>query len=135
MTHEEANKLNDRTPDIEIYIKDCDPQATLSWLQTIGTDVKILEQSSAHIKGELQSNQAQIPFLLVVNAVKKFSSLWLNSPNTPWKNDLECALSASSALKRETRCAVSSWEEEENPDDERWWKVTEDGKTQVRWDI
>ncbi len=123
------------TPDIEIYIKGAKLPAVLQWLEQLGTRMKISEQSQARVRGSIETAAIEIPFLLVPEAVKGFASLWFDSPDTPWPNDLVCARAVTTALGCETRCAVTSWAEDENPEDEKWWKITPEGEGQIRWHL
>jgi hypothetical protein len=50
-----------------------------------------------------------IPVTWLPKAVGKWNSLYLESDQTPWADDIACARAAFAALNVEVRCAPGSW--------------------------
>ncbi len=65
----------------------------------------------------------------------KWHSLLLESDNTPWHDDLECAQAAAVQLKINVRCAPGSWQEADGETDaDRWLQVNADGTVEtITW--
>ena len=119
-----------RQPDIEIYVKECDMTAIAEWLsQAIGPCTPWQK------RGQMQRCQAGgINVTWTNKAVGSWHSLWLDSDQTPWATDTECAQAAFAALGVEIRCAPSGWDEEEDMEQaDRWLKVTSEGVEEIVW--
>lgn len=121
-----------RQPDIEIYLKDSDvtQQQVTTWLtQAVGTCGEWKQ------KGKTWKCLAgNIPVTWVPNAVGKWNSLFLESDQTPWADDIACARATHAALQVEVRCAPGGWVEEEGEEDaDRWIRVSADGEQEITW--
>jgi hypothetical protein len=125
-------------PDVEIYIKDPDPEKILHWLGQVfdavdlrgSTDDKNAKKMT--ITATIGKEQVQCVFLR--NAVKgNFASLWFRSAATPWTNDRDCATSAYQYLQTEIRCSTGTWQPTDNEDDETWLCFNSDGESTVSW--
>jgi hypothetical protein len=133
-------------PDVEIYIKDPDPEKILHWLGQVfdaidvkvdakvdvngGTDEKHTKKMT--ITATIGKEQVQCVFLR--NAVKgNFASLWFRSAATPWTNDRDCAASAYQYLQTEIRCSTGTWQPTDSEDDETWLCFNSDGESTVSW--
>jgi hypothetical protein len=119
-------------PDIEIYLKDADVdhRAITAWLTgALGPCTPWVQ------KGQVwKCMAAQVPVTWVPMAVGKWNSLYLESAQTPWVDDLACARAAHLALGVEVRCAPGGWVEEEGEDDaDRWIRVSADGEQEITW--
>jgi hypothetical protein len=67
-------------------------------------------------------------------AVGKWNSLFLDSDQTPWEDDIACARAAFAALNVEVRCAPGSWVEEEGEETaDRWMRISADGEEEITW--
>ena len=119
-----------RQPDIEIYLKDAELPAVTAWLElAIGpcTPWQTRGQTS-------QCRAGAIPVTWMPKAVGRWSSLLLESDQTPWEDDLACAKAAFAALGVQVRCAPGSWSEEQGEEDaDRWLKVTAEGVSEIQW--
>jgi hypothetical protein len=119
-----------RQPDIEIYLKDAELPAVTAWLeQAIGpcTPWQTRGQTS-------RCRAGAIPVTWLPKAVGRWSSLLLESDQTPWEDDLTCAKAAFAALGVQVRCAPGSWSEEQGETDaDRWLKVTAEGVSEIQW--
>lgn len=125
-------------PDIEIYIKHTNALEITSWLaayfQPIETPLLTDENLAlgTMIKGTL--NETKVPLVITPKAAgKAFTSVWFQSEQTPWKNDLECAESFIAMHNREVRCSSGTWTEEEAENEEKWWCLSDGTKKLLRW--
>lgn len=119
-----------RQPDIEIYIKDADQAAVGAWLE------KALGPCSEwRAQGEtFKCTAGSVPATWLPKAVGKWHSLFLDSDQTPWADDVACARDACAALDVEVRCAPGSWSEDQGEEDaDRWLKVTAAGVEEITW--
>lgn len=119
-----------RQPDIEIYLKDADHTAVSEWLNKAIGPVTQWQQRGQTFK----CTAAGIPVTWVPKAVGRWSSLLLESDQTPWADDLSCAKEAFSALGCQIRCAVGGWQEDDaEGDDDLWLKVDAEGVSEITW--
>jgi hypothetical protein len=122
--------------DIEIYIKDPDPQAVEAWLQRHFGCFRLMPSPSGKVfGGQGERNEQSVPVKLFLGAVGKYASLCFDSPESPWDSDLGCARDAWQALGREIRCATGEWQEGSEVEDGLWWSLTEKGETQIQWRV
>ena len=86
-------------------------------------------------KGETWKCMAgNVPVTWMPKAVGKWNSLYLDSDQTPWEDDIACAKAAFAALNIEVRCAPGSWVEEQGEADaDRWIRISEDGQEEITW--
>ena len=86
-------------------------------------------------KGQtFQCTAGQIPVIWLPKAVGKWHSLLLDSDDTPWADDLECARAAFAALGVEVRCAPGGWDEEESEEEaDHWIRISADGEENIVW--
>ncbi|MDY7218678.1 hypothetical protein TOI97_03700 [Denitrificimonas sp. JX-1] len=113
-----------RQPDIEIYVKDSDRSTVSLWLAT-ALNMPVCTWLE---KGRVSRCQyGDIPAVWFEHAVGKWHSLLLESENTPWATDLECAQAAAAYLQVQVRCATGSWQEADGEEDaDRWLQVNAD---------
>ncbi|WP_416422830.1 hypothetical protein RAM80_23545 [Pseudomonas sp. App30] len=121
-----------RQPDIEIYLKDADVdhKAIAAWLgEALGPCSDWVQ------KGQTWKCKAgSVPVTWLPKAVGKWNSLYLESDQTPWDDDIACARAAFAALQVEVRCAPGSWVEEEGEESaDTWIRVSADGEEQITW--
>lgn len=126
-----------KQPDIEIYVKNATADALLSWLNKSFETANIPDLTEAKlnegqmIKGSVNST---IPLVVTPKAAgKAFTSIWFQSDDTPWPDDLSCAESFLEHHDLEVRCSASTWTEEEQENEEKWWSLTQDNRKLVRW--
>ena len=120
-----------RQPDIEIYIKESNREALSAWLSAaLGAPCQWQQ------KGRVSRCVcANIPVVYFEQAVGKWHSLLLESADTPWSNDLQCAQAAAAHLQINVRCAPGSWQEtDDEADADRWLQVSADGSVEtITW--
>lgn len=112
--------------DIEIYLLSCPQERILDWLQQTFTHLETPRTHNAQTLLVVQHQQQAINVTITEQAAgKKFTSVWFDSPNTPWANDIDCARQAYAAMACEVRCINSSWQEDESTDPDQWWKINQ----------
>ncbi|CAM3385472.1 hypothetical protein [Halomonas lysinitropha] len=119
-------------PDIEIYLAHCDIARVDAWLQQAiaAEPLSPLGKRKWHTLGSAAADE--IPVLVVEKAADGFTSLWFDSPATPWATDTECAQEAAARLGCEVRCSLGGWQPGDDPD--RFLQVLPDGSEQpIDW--
>lgn len=124
-----------RQPDIEIYLKNTSPAKILDWLQQRFSDTEAPEQQGHSYQMRVYHDHDWITVLLVCGAAgKPWTSLWFDSPNSPWSNDLECAREIHQALEAQVRCNGGFWEEGDKENMDEWWQIALDGEeSRIVW--
>ena len=92
-----------RQPDIEIYLKDADVdyKAIAAWLgAALGPCTDWVQKGQTY-----KCKAGNVPVTWLPKAVGKWNSLYLESDQTPWEDDIACARAAFAALNVEVRCA------------------------------
>lgn len=122
------------SPDIEIYLHHTPADAVLAWLQqrfpeTAGTRARPAGKKQWRLT--LSAGDQRIPVLVIEEASPGFTSVWFDSPHTPWNDDIACAREAHAHFKVEVRATPGSWQEGDDPD--LWWRLDQDGEGQVHW--
>jgi len=120
-----------RQPDIEIYLKEAVTYKDVAeWLSSVLGACSEWKQ-----KGQVwKCTAGNVPVTWMPKAVGKWNSLYLESDQTPWDDDIACARDAFKALNVEVRCAPGSWEEAQGEDDaDRWIRVSADGEEEITW--
>lgn len=120
-------------PDIEVYLKTTNVEAILNWLEKHFSDLTSTNSHgrSHHYFGMVGSHA--IPILIVEKAAGRFfSSVWFNSSEAPWENDMDCARDAYKTLNIEVRCNGGFWEDGSGNENE-WWQINESGEGPVIW--
>jgi len=121
-------------PDIEVYVKGTSEEQLVEWLSTAlgSTEYK------GKLQGGLQHYQVNhkgqsLPIMIMPAVVgKAWNSVWFDTPDTPWQDDISCAQQMAKELNTEIRCIRSGWDEEQDPDE--WLKVLPDGSTEeILW--
>ncbi|MDX5298015.1 MAG: hypothetical protein LPK85_03590 [Gammaproteobacteria bacterium] len=124
-----------RSPDIEIYIKDAVLDHIQNWLSQYFDGLELRPMAHGHgWTGSALHDGMPIPISLFSEAAgKRYSCLVFDSNRTPWGSDLECARSAWQHLHTEIRCSTGGWQEGEDEEGGRWWRLDEQGEGQVNW--
>lgn len=121
-----------RQPDIEIYLKDADVdhKQIAAWLtQAIGPCTEWKHKGLTY-----KCLAGNIPVTWLPKAVGKWNSLYLESDQTPWADDIACGRDAHAALGVEVRCAPGGWVEEDGEEDaDRWVRISADGEEEITW--
>lgn len=122
------------SPDIEIYLAHTPAQAILEWLDARfpGSDAqKPRPAGKKQWKHRLVVGEGSIPVLVIEDAIAGFTSVWFDSPATPWADDIACAREAFARFGGEVRATPGSWQEGDDPD--LWWKLDASGEGLIHW--
>lgn len=129
MTHHSA-------PDIEIYLKAVSVDDLEPWLTKQLDDltptkrVAGMPKQARPFQGLWEGERFTI--LIIEKVVDGFTSLWLNNPDLPWRDDRECALAAAAYFNCEVRIAAGGWQEGAEPD--AWVSIQPDGaERDIHW--
>src|SRR3990167_4411031 len=122
----------DYLDDIEIYVESNDMDAMIAWLSGQFEGFKIRSQSKKGCKfiGTHQGHDSE--GMIVLNAGRTgFSSIWINSRQTPWANDVELGRAAFATLNATVRCNESAWSKGDDPD--RSLQIDTSGEHIIQW--
>lgn len=120
-------------PDIEIYVKDASVGQIAGWLEKRLGTLTVLPAKGAMAQFRAERDGEPIPVHVFPGAVaKQWTSVWLDSPDTPWADDLACARDCFAFLGHEVRCAAGNWHGEED-DPDAFIRITADGEKAVSW--
>lgn len=121
--------------DIEIYLRNADPTALEAWLRERFKSVSLTPlPNNGGLQGQVGFEDRKIPVRLFFNAAgKQFSSLWFQSCETPWEDDLACARDVHRALGIEVRCMAEGWTEGMEESDGLWWVIRDGEEKQRHW--
>ncbi len=122
---------NDRHPDIEIYVKQRSVKTLTDWLASIFEQLESTDTRGHTHRFNATYQNVTIPVTIIERAAKEFSSIWFDSAQTPWPQDLDCARQAQQQLNTEVRCIASGWKEGDEPDE--WWSITTEGESSILW--
>ncbi|MFZ5755838.1 MAG: hypothetical protein ACOY3X_02940 [Pseudomonadota bacterium] len=123
-----------RQPDIEIYVRSGTVEELRDWLAKRLGPLTAEPSRGAMAKFVLQLDEVQIPVRITTGAVgKAWTSVWLDSPDTPWADDLACARDCCAHLGKEVRCAAGTWREGDDEDPDAFMQVTPEGEKAISW--
>lgn len=127
-----ANNTLDYLDDIEIYVETNDLDALTGWLATQLEGFQTRAQSKKGCKFLFTHEGKKGEGMIVLNAGRTgFTSIWLNTRATPWKDDVEFARAAFAALGVTVRCNESAWSKGDDPD--RWLQIDRKGEHVIQW--
>ncbi|OUS27849.1 hypothetical protein A9Q99_13910 [Gammaproteobacteria bacterium 45_16_T64] len=123
---------NLQLPDLEIYVEGSDLDAMVLWLQDVFENNEIESQSKNGAKLTCHYNGQPFPIILVKNAGSTgFTSIWFDSRELPWADDMACGKAAFTALGKTVRCIDSVWQSGDDPD--RWFEYSSEGEKVINW--
>lgn len=122
--------------DIEIYIFKPQLSDVIEWLKSrfssLSADPATPGSSTTH-HFFAKTDSGAIRITVVEKIARSYTSVFFDSPDTPWKTDLDCARDAFRHLQLEVRCCVNSWSPEQNPDE--WLSIAADGESVITWQV
>jgi hypothetical protein len=120
-------------PDIEIYIAAVTPEDVLAWLAARfpASTAAPRPAGKKQWRLALQHDGRTLPALVIQDAAPGYVSLWLDSPHTPWADDIACAREAFAHFHSDVRATPGSWREGDDPD--LWWHIDATGEGLVKW--
>lgn len=122
--------------DLEIYIRDIDLDATLSWLNQNLDDMEspVDRTLTNPLKARASYRGKRVVVSIYPGAGgKRYASLILEGDDLPWSSDLECGRSAWRAMDSEIRCSPGDWKEGQPVQDEKWWRLDQRGEQLAVW--
>ncbi|PCJ31196.1 MAG: hypothetical protein COA99_17425 [Moraxellaceae bacterium] len=124
---------NQQLPDLEIYIEGGDIDAMVTWLQSVFEDSDVISQNKSGAKLHCKYQDNEVPIILVKNAGSTgFTSIWFDSRELPWKDDMSCGKAAFAALGKTVRCIESVWLSGDDPD--KWYEFSAAGEKVIHWE-
>lgn len=122
-TEEQASQM-----DIEIYLMKQPVESIVQWLTDRFDSCSEPDTRGRSHNLQVTHNGQQIPVNIVENASgKAWTSVWFDSPHTPWNCDADCGRDAHQALKARVRCNASFWQEGAG-NSEDWLEITAEGQ-------
>lgn len=126
------NDSLDQLSDLEIYVSSKDLELINLWLEDAFELCEITQKSPKGLKMNAYHKGMCAAVTVSLNSGGGgFSSIWINSKNTPWANDLEMARDAFAFFKRPIRCVESAWQEGDDPD--LWFEISNEGEQTISW--
>lgn len=122
------------TPDIEIYLQRTSRDAVIGWLAArfpASANSPTRPAGKKQWRLVLQDGDHPVPVLIIEDASPGFTSVWFNSPHTPWPDDRACAREAQAHFHNEVRATAGSWQEGDDPD--LWWRINDEGEGLMQW--
>lgn len=121
------------SPDIEIYLQQTSAEAVLAWLnQRFPAGGKAAKPAGKkQWRLQVQHEGEDIAVLVIEEASPGFTSVWFDSPHTPWESDMACAREAHAHFGTEIRATPGSWDEGDDPD--LWWHINTQGEGLLHW--
>lgn len=118
--------------DLEIYVDSEDMESMTRWLSQAFPHFEVTRSSKKGCKFRCGQHDLSSNGMVVLNAGRTgFTSIWINSKDTPWPNDVEMGRAACSALQCEVRCVESAWSNGDDPD--QWLQITTQGEQVIQW--
>lgn len=122
--------------DVEIYIAAVKGPALAEWLASELDQLEPLPRQQGMMKnatcfrGTYQNERFTV--MILEKVIGSFSSLWIDSTQSPWPDDLSCARAASAHFQKEVRIAAGAWQENDDPD--AWLSISPDGsENAIQW--
>ncbi|MCH8530814.1 MAG: hypothetical protein LAT65_08175 [Saccharospirillum sp.] len=122
--------------DVEIYITGVKGPALVEWLSS---ELDLLEpmprqpgmmKNASCYKGTYKGESFTV--MVLEKVIGSFTSLWIDSNQSPWPDDRSCARAASAYFQKEVRIAAGAWQEKDDPD--AWISVAPDGsENAIQW--
>jgi len=118
--------------DLEIYVDNSDVEAITAWLGNALPHFEVTRSSKKGCKFRCGQTGLVASGMVVLNAGRTgFTSVWIDSKDTPWADDVEMGRSAFSALNSEVRCVESAWSNGDDPD--QWLQINAQGEHVIQW--
>ncbi|MAR91154.1 MAG: hypothetical protein CML06_09790 [Pseudomonadales bacterium] len=118
--------------DLEIYLECSDLDAILGWLQQHLPHFRETRRSRKGCRFQCGTGDLSSKGMVVLNAGNTgFTSVWIDSKDTPWDDDVAMGRSAQKALGGAVRCVESAWTQGDDPD--RWLQIDGTGEQIIQW--
>ena len=127
-----SNESLSHLDDLEIYLAIDDVAAVMNWLTSSLPHFELVRSSKKGCKFRCGVNALTSNGMVVLNAGRTgFTSVWIDSKDTPWADDVAMARSAFAALHCEVRCVESAWSNGDDPD--QWLQINAQGEQIIQW--
>ncbi len=120
--------------DIEIYLFNAKLNDIIEWLKKRFLLLMPHTTATGHThtyRFFAKTETETITIIIIEKIVDGYTSIFFDSPHTPWNTDLECARDAFSHFLLEVRCCAASWLPEQNPDE--WLSICQEGESVITW--
>jgi len=118
--------------DLEIYLANNDLNAITGWLESDLPHFEVTRNSKKGCKFRCGNKGLTSNGMVVLNAGRTgYTSVWIDSKDTPWADDVAMAHAAYVALNSEVRCVESAWTNGDDPD--QWLQINAEGETIIQW--
>lgn len=126
------NDSLDHFDDLEIYVEGEPLEEIKQWLLEAFPAGEVARESKKGFRFQGNHNGQPTPITVVKNAGQTgFTSVWVQTKNTPWKDDIDMARSAYNKLSTVVRCIESAWQKGDDPD--LWYEFSPNGEKQIIW--
>ena len=118
--------------DIEIYLYQTAMDDIADWLHgALGQPAlpRPTDRGKGPVRCHSEYQGHAIPIMLIRQG--DWTSIWFNSSQTPWQDDLSCARSAVQTLGGIARCTDGGWQEGDDPD--QFLEVSVDNVRAMIW--
>lgn len=125
-----------KAPDLEIYVADINVEQSLEWLSQLFTQVaktkKVKGMPKQAFPFNFEHDGKGYDGIIYDRVADGFTSIWLNSQDLPWQDDLAWGAVAAKALNKEVRVTAGGWDQ--NQDADAWISIKPDASTtQIIW--
>lgn len=122
--------------DVEIYITAVKSPALVAWLSSELDQLEPLPRQQGMMKNAIcyrgVHKGESFTVMILEKVIGPYTSLWIDSNQSPWPDDLSCARAATVHFQKEVRIAAGPWQEEDDPD--AWISVNPDGSEKaIQW--
>jgi hypothetical protein len=127
-----GQRIVERQPEVEVYLRDCPVERVLAWVrEAVGPLTGPFDCG-----GVVAYHPATGPGAVVVTPSVEggpFLGVWFNTPARPWATDAECARAAARDLGCVARCDPSREHPELPPGADVWLEVSGGVERLVAW--
>ncbi|MFQ3230425.1 hypothetical protein [Reinekea sp.] len=125
-----------KPPDLEIYIADINVEQSLEWLSQLFTQVtktkKVKGMPKQAFPFNFEHENKRYEGIIYDRVADGFTSIWLNSHELPWQDDLTWGKVAAQTLSKEVRVTAGGWDQSQDAD--AWVSIAPDASiTQIIW--
>lgn len=118
--------------DLEVYVEGAPLEALHDWLLEQLPNSPPAKHSKKGFRLVGLYQQQPTPITVVKNAGNTgYTSVWVQTRNAPWHDDVALAKAIYGALGATTRCNASPWQQGDDPDE--WLEISAQGERTIQW--
>jgi hypothetical protein len=118
---------------IEIYVRHCPNERLLEWVTSALGQTLLVCQEECLTVYRCQVHGNDVPVVTTHGVADgTFTSIFFNSPHTPWCNDVDCARQAARELQCEVRCDPVAVRPLARPDE--FLRIVDGREEYINWD-